>query len=145
MTDTQIRDLTFRRFELQLAYEKITTEMKEINSKLIAEAASRPQEHEPLADSDGTAWTASAAGCEVRVVFPTDTLKETIKSGTKVFDEIMKIVPAVDSLFDRIAAYRPKPGFRDLVHQSLAPKPAAKLISLCTSASTPKVLVKEVA
>ncbi len=147
MTENQIRDLTFRRFELHLAAEKINAEIKDINSKLITEAASRPQEHEALDDSDGTAWKATAAGCEIRVVFPTDSLKESIKAGSKVFHSIEGLLVPTDvsKLFDHILAYKPKSDFRKLVGEMFTPKHAEKIVKLCTTASSPKVLVKEAA
>lgn len=149
MTDQQIREIAFRRFELGLQAEKIAEEIKTLNRTLIAEAASRPQEHAPLEDSDGTAWTARAAGCEIRVVFPTDTLKASISEDSAGWKKIRALlesdlVPTTD-LFTRSNVYCPVGGFRAIAEDRLGGKEGQKLIKLCTSASTPKVLIKETA
>lgn len=144
MTPTQIRDLTFEGFQLELEARKIEARLKEIKKALITEAASRPQEHQPLKDSDGTAWKTEAAGCVASVVFPTDKLKAEISSTSTAWKKVLTHLDGTEpsALFDRIDAWAPKPNFRALLDH-LNPGRAAKVLKAITTASEPKVLWKE--
>jgi hypothetical protein len=147
MNSTQIRELTFEGFQLELEIRTRTTRLNEIKKALITEAASRPQEHAALEDSDGTNWKAEAAGCVATVQFPTDQLKEKISSDSTAWKKVLTALDGKDhtALFNRVDAWAPKVNFRALAEDQLTAKDAAKLVKLITTPSTPKVLWKEVA
>lgn len=147
MTAQQIRDLTFEGFQLELEARKIDARLREIKKALVTEAASRPQEHAPLEDSDGTAWRAEAAGCVASVVFPTDKLKDEISVRSPAWKKVLTALDGAEpsALFDRVDAWAPKPNFRALADHLLSPGQAGRLVKTITTPSSPKVLFKECA
>lgn len=147
LLETELRDLTFTGFEIDLEIAKLEEQQKLIKKILIREAARRPAEHIAAGNVDGTAWVSPAAGCEAHVVFPTDTLKSQLPAQGKSTEKVQALVPerVWTSLFEPVTAWKPMADFRAKCAELLGPKVAEKVIRECTTASTPKVLFKEVA
>lgn len=148
MTPAKIKEMVDLGAALTVMIETYQAQLKDIKKALATEAASRHDEHEPAGDNDGTVWNFRTDFGAVTVMFPTDTLKESINIDSKLFDKIEATVPETklfSKLFERVHAVKPVSGFRLLIEEHLPKATAAKLLKLCTSASTPSVKLKSVA
>ena len=145
MNDAQIKKLVTDGHRLQLAIDRLGDRLKAIKKSLIQEAASRPTEHEPIEGSDGTTWGGHGVRCEAVVTFPTDTLKESIKTDSKNYKQVEVLLKGHDiaDFFESIAVARPIANFRSHLIGRVGEKTAERIIKLCTSESSPKVTWKE--
>ena len=109
-------------------------------TELIAEAASRPEEHQPT-EGGGQSWSVgNTNGDVIRVTFPGPALKASIAGeGTA----IEKIRAAAGNFFTRLFRQAPKyipvEKFRDEAEALLGGAAGRKLIRLCEAKSQPRV------
>ena len=127
-----------------IAVEKQIAELEQqrarFKAELVAEAASRPEEHQPT-DGGGNSWAArNALGDIVRVTFPGPALKSSISGEGKAIE---KIRDAAGNFFTRLFRQAPKyipvEKFRDEAEALLGAAGGRKLIRLCEAKSQPRV------
>jgi len=140
MTSAKLKMLVAEAIYTDRKKQEAEARLKEIKRMLIDEALSRPEEHNPAGEGDGTAWTwDSEDGCIARVNFPGPSLKSKIDGCGKAIDKIKDTAGRFfGDLFEQTPSWKPIEGFR-MEAEKLLGKGAAKLMKLVTTESTPRV------
>ena len=140
MTDNILKSLVTEAVSLDREINEKADRLKELKAELVAEARSREGE---LASTDGGGmrWTAEGGdGCIVRVNFPAPALKAKVDEEGKVIERIKELARGVFTrLFVTTISYRPVEKFRGEAAALLPKAEANRLITLCQSASAPRV------
>ena len=140
MTDNILKNLVTEAVSLDREINEKSERLKELKAELVAEARSRESELGST-DGGGRRWTAEGSdGCVARVTFPAPTLKAKIDHEGKVIEKIKSLAGAAfTSLFVPATRYRPVERFREEAAVLLPETDANNLITLCQSASAPRV------
>lgn len=140
MNNQKLQETIAQAILLDREIAALTTELSALKKMLVAEAASRKEEHVATAGG-GKTWTAQdAVGNIAHVIFPAPALKACIDGESKLIE---KIRAAAGQLFPRLFRQAPKyvpiETFRNEAEALLGAAAGRKLIRLCESKSLPRV------
>jgi hypothetical protein len=140
MNDTKLRALISRAVALDRQIAELHDALAEAKAALLAEARSRAEEHEPVAEGGGTKWCAQGLdGSLCRVVFPAPKLRAQVNPATSAGQRILGLCgQARAALFTTDVIYRPVEDFRERARQLLG-RAAARLIRACETESAPRI------
>jgi hypothetical protein len=140
MTPAKLNIVAIAAIAIEKQIADLEKQRARFKTELIAEAASRPEEHQPT-EGGGKSWAVkNSNGDIVRVTFPGRALKSSISGEGK---SIEKIRAAAGNFFTRLFKQAPKyipvEKFRDEAEALLGGAAGRKLIRLCEAKSQPRV------
>lgn len=144
-TEAEIPALTDRTTEVVAEIAKLTAEKKKLEAKLEAYGLAHPELHEHLKDEkrEGRKITFAGARHKLPVLFTSDTLLASFKSGSAKHSELLLVLkgleqnPAdvLDLFFSRETTFERRVDdgqkFRGVVAELLPAKTAAAFVSAC--------------
>ena len=140
MTNTQIQSRIARCIEIKRLIAEFEAELKMHKETLVAEAATRDEEHAPT-DGGGWSWRHhDVPGNEVCVTQPARKLRATLNPESRGFDKIRELAGRrFPELFLQVPAYKPVEEFQVRALAALPQTDAKRLIKLVTTEATPTV------
>jgi hypothetical protein len=143
----QITRLVERGYETLVELHLLDRQFNFIEKQLKEVAIEQRAERLPMPelDGEGTQLVALGAGCQCRIAFPADIIKTQFDPQRGDFASIRLLAGEhFKSLFHKITLYQPTnpKTFRKQVTKLLAPRDAAQLLELSTSAVEPQTFWK---
>lgn len=140
MTPARLRSLATQAVELDREVAEKTERLKALKAQLVAEAKSRGEEH-TRTEGGGRSWiTEGSGGCVVRVTFPANRLKSSIKGEGAAIEKVRGLAGRhFPELFEQAPSYSPAQDFRRRCEELLGTRGGRALVRLCESKSSPTV------